>query len=450
MSDEFYRDELERRDEQILTLRQELDAAREKADASRSRSSGLEIGISSVEVEIGVRRVQTKELENQASILEESCAQAHSELAACEREQAEEVTRLRQRVVAKQDSHRHALRGILVEQRRVSEFSARESSAKMRLELSRQEFQREQRDLQQNEIEEAARQVAASQRSANEQVESAHQRSAAAQDELIAIRLEEQSLQRELTTEKECSEGLSAALRHTADRHNQASVHYKALERELKYLEAAEEEEKLEDAVAATKCEAQLLGQDVAAAKRETFLQTNGIQGALDETRRMLQDHQDQAQSQRSVDQASLKALQDSFAELQAATNRNWDVVKMLEKNTNVLKTQMIEADREVTTAKEDAAERLQAARLTEEVAVARQALEAVSAEVSTLHTLASTAEAELKSAKRMYDEKEGVLRGKLEDLWSMLRQQVAMMNAGPLTSESPSSECLSTRGWER
>merc|ERR1712218_437298 len=101
-------------------------------------------------------------------------------------------------------------------------------------------------------------------------------------------------LEAALAMQREYSRGLELSLNHTAERHEVALRQCAALSREVEAKQARDTEGDLKQRLDACKSRCQELTQELTCTKRDGLLQTQTLQGAIEETRRMLDDHLDQ------------------------------------------------------------------------------------------------------------------------------------------------------------
>merc|ERR1712032_429601 len=97
--------------------------------------------------------------------------------------------------------------------------------------------------------------------------------------------------------EKECSEGLRTALKHTIDSRQAATAEFSALEVAADAMKVKAEDDELLTALNSSRKQCQSLQHDAANLKNEQMMRRNSIQGALEETQRILTDHRDQTQT---------------------------------------------------------------------------------------------------------------------------------------------------------
>jgi len=443
--EEYFQEELARRGAQIAKLKDELWDLRDRANDATERTSFLQQSITRLQAEVGIRKAKANELEDKVALEQARADDVSRQLAADASARVAEVARLRQAMVEVDQAY-------LVMQASAEDvhklFVQKESEVgAMRavLEARLHDVERARNELAQDEAMEEARQtrlLAHHRERGAEKVKDAEGSLAVLVSEANTARTELSRLERGLQAEQECTDGLEKALRHTLEQHGLATEEANALERELESLDAQAAESDLADSLAASKLQCQYLSQDLANARRHALMQTQSIQGALEETKRMLSDHLDQTrhhmdQTQHSPNDSSLAVLMSAISEAKSRADSSAAARQSLERERDALQEDVRQTEAAVAAEKEKAG-RERATRIEEELNAARRALEASTRRVGLATDDARRAEASVLDAQREAKEREALLRSKLEELWRMLRAYHPGGAASGLSNFSP------------
>lgn len=339
------------------------------------------------------------------------------------------VARLRQRM-AELDQVYFAMQADVEEtQQLVVQKEAEVGALRAVLEARSRDAERARNELAQEEAAQEARQQRAAEHCREQgaaRIQDAEGLLAIAESEASTARAELARLERGLTSERECTGGLEKALRHTVEQHEAALEEAAALEREVGAMAARAEEGDLADELAASRLQAQHLAQDLANARRHALMQTQSIQGALEETRRMITDHMDQTRHQaektlRSPNDSGLAVLMSSLSEARTRADSSVASMRTLARERDALEEDVRQTE-EAVKAEREKAGRDRAARIEEELNAARHALDAGSRRVGVAAEEARRAEDVAAETERNAHDQEALFRSKLEELWRMLR----------------------------
>lgn len=423
------KEELGRRTCQIEDLRGELWDFRDRAEEAEKRTGTLQQSIVRLEAEIGIRHAKANEMADRVA-LEEACGEdAVRHLASDAAAGVAELTRLRQEMAEMSQKYLHTQEEADEMQQHSAELDGEANATHARLAALQREVEFAREQLRQDEAAEEVRQVQEAEelkQRAAAQRQDAEGALAAVADEAAALRVEMSRLETGLATEKECSEGLNTALRHTIERHGILAEECNAMSSEVEALEAQVVENELADALAASKQQCQNLLKDLANVKSNTLMRRNSFQGALDETRRMLTDHLDQ--TQRHVEEtqqgvSSIAILVAAFAEAKAAAAHSAAQTQRLEAEQDALEIDVRHAE-EARSAEKERVGRQHVAAIEDELAAARQLLEVANQHAAEAGDAAQRVEASVGEAERNAQGQHAILHSKLEELWHMLRKQ--------------------------
>jgi len=173
-------------------------------------------------------------------------------------------------------------------------------------------------------------------------------------------------------------------------------------------------------------------GTELAELKNEALMSTNGIEGALEETRRMIQDHLNETQRV-PVDEA-LSVLHDSLREARDVAASSADAAKKAEQKRAVLADEVAraaEASRALEVER-GASARAKIAILTDDLAAARNVLQEAERREADALEMQRTVESAAAASQRSLWQVEMGFRAKLEELWRPLRWQCENYNANP------------------
>ncbi|CAE8622286.1 unnamed protein product [Polarella glacialis] len=415
-ADDYHNMELSRRSIQIFDIQKELTNARARVQDAEDRSTALNRNLGNLKVEIAIRDSKAKELQDEAVRLEargKDAAQAEADAAAVGRAQSE---RLQQEGAQAAESLNLARASAEDAQRGARDDEAEVGAVRIVLEMRQREIAQVREDLAADEAEEEAREA----RRATDRLEQASMRvglaeraAAKAAEGIQGVQVELARLETGLAMEKEGSEGLRSSLASTEEKRREVASKFAALEKQLEALGARCEAAKLGEALATSKQQHQRLQQDVAGLKHRTMLETQSVQGALDETRRMMSDHL--SETQRHLDETTSKvdspyvALLVSLSEAKETAALRQATRRRLQQEADALEAEV----------------RLGEAALREELSAARQELQDAGRRGRDQEQALRSSEAAAAEAERGAVLQERLLREKLQELWAGLGVQV-------------------------
>eukprot|EP00401_Gymnodinium_catenatum_P040121 CAMPEP_0117518796 /NCGR_PEP_ID=MMETSP0784-20121206/32319_1 /TAXON_ID=39447 /ORGANISM="" /LENGTH=437 /DNA_ID=CAMNT_0005314733 /DNA_START=26 /DNA_END=1339 /DNA_ORIENTATION=- len=435
LDNDDFSDEITRRGAQIAQLRDVLWDGRERLADAVARNDGLRQNIAKLGIELGIRRAKANGLEDQVALGEAEGEDAARVFVSGAAAAATKVASLRKELADEEEARERAVVVVEQERQRVVALRAEIADANVRLEASRRAAEHAKERLAREEVaeqERLERLVAVSQRHARQSIESA------TQDLNATIQVYGEALKRsngleaEVAVDKERIDGLQTALRHTADRKRRASQDCELLDQSLRMMEAREVSGEYAEMLAVQRQECQTMGQEVADCKRESLMRINGIQGALEETRRMMQDHLDQTQHVPS--DPSITVLKASLGEAQAKANTAALQTRSLQKECADLTTnvQILESAAKAADKRKLEALQRRKSLLNEEILTASRILADVKHRERTASEAAERADQSMAATQQLYRDQEMLLRSKLQELWRPLQwQAVQRVEAG-------------------
>lgn len=429
MDDDHFGEELGRRTIEIDGLREDLNEAQDRVLEAVERRASLENQITKLQFDITFQQAKALELENDASQEEirgqNAVRKAETDTVA----NAEELARLRREMAEGEKSQKVTELEAEEVRQRIEIFEVEVATVRSKFEVVRKDAERERENLAREEAAEQVRQV----RFGNPEpavvsqgVIDAKKGMEEVSATVIATRAEVSRLQAALALEKECTASLSTALKRTVEKRDSVTAQCDALKQELESMDGRQSLESLRDRLTESKSRCQQLSQEVAGIKRGSWLQTQSLQGAVDETRRMISDHREQAlkhleETQKCPEASPLASLAIVLAEARTQTNHTISTRKRFEAECDALQRDVENAEHEIAADKEKLVERHKSD-LEESVARGRRALEVA-------YRAAEFATEEVRKEKLLVlelcksnREKEALLRNKLEQLWTAIR----------------------------
>jgi len=395
------------------------------------------MGIVRKEAELGIRIAKGNELEDRVALEEASGEDVARQIAADAAANVAMIAKVRGELGELSQATSSAQEELEDSREHARELEGEANTARVRLEVLQREIELARETLRQREEAEAARQaqeIEELQRRGSVRIQDAEQALAALSDEATVVRTETAELDKGLATEKECSEGLRTALKHTIESHESATAEFRALEVAAESLKSQAEDDELRAALTSLRRQCSGLQQEASNIKSEQMMRRNSIQGALEETQRMLTDHHDQTQthieetqrgdSNLAVLTAVLAAARDDGAIVASEKRRKEQDKHALEAEVKRVE-QMLALDK----ARKD---QLGATVIEEDISRAQQSLAAANARAAQANDDLKRAEAACAQAEREGNERVNLLRSKLQELWHLLRLQKATMPAQP------------------
>jgi len=426
MAEASFQEELLHRTSQIKDLRAELWEGKDRVSDAEDRTQVLVQGIERLKAEVKTRTTKTKELEDKVASMERAGEEAARELANDAAASAAEALRSREIVTSLGQSRNREVAVVEEERRRAERLSRDLAAMRGQIELAEQELERARLELEREEAAAAARRerlAEVERRGARGRVEVAEGVLAEASRDVMAANLQVKRLEAALGVERESSAGLNEALSHTTKRRGAAAEEQRELELELAALEAHVEKSELTEAYAEAKSRCQNLAREVAKAQHDTAFQNQSLQGALDETRRMMNDHLDQTQS--GVQDASFTYLVTALAEAKNQADDKTKAARAAQQQCDAAKAELQQEESMSATMLEDTTvteDRRRAAGLAQELEAARHAHDTGRLRADEEVARAVRAEAQVLEVERAAKEKEAVLRKRLSELWDNVR----------------------------
>eukprot|EP00747_Dinoflagellata_sp_TGD_P165175 gnl/TRDRNA2_/TRDRNA2_186118_c0_seq1.p1 gnl/TRDRNA2_/TRDRNA2_186118_c0~~gnl/TRDRNA2_/TRDRNA2_186118_c0_seq1.p1 ORF type:complete len:496 (+),score=124.37 gnl/TRDRNA2_/TRDRNA2_186118_c0_seq1:98-1585(+) len=440
--DEYYKEELERRDAQIQRLRDNLQGWRDRVEDADYRTEELNDSKRQLEAQVEHVQLCTLKLEQKGDAIESFNSRQREAIAGGGTAAAAEKEGLAKAIAAASEVWRLKISKAEEERQRSKTLRVEAGSVRAIVESLRREAERNREDLARDTADEEARKVrlhAAREKEGQQRTDTARADLAAASREARSAREQVSALQSELATERECSEGLKTALGHTEERHQQAVQEIATLERQLSSLEASLRQRDLADAEASRerqvrdeldKSDSQCiqLEEAVAAAKRDAQLQRQRLQGALNETKRMVttQLSSDRGKSEPML--TTLRRLKDEHEDARAKADDNLASATRIAQECDAIEEEQRRA-LDAEAAAKASAERAQVLELGQAVAAARLKLEATLRLSADAREAVIAAEVSVSSTRAQYEEKEAALKRKRQDLWDWLRAQAEGLN---------------------
>lgn len=429
----YFREELGRRTLEINDLHQDLACARDRVLDAEDRTLELQQKISKLEAEIAIRKVKGMELENRVAREQAEGAGARQRFVAAEGAHAAEVTRSRLEI---DQAHSVQARAEATAEAALSHADGLEGEARTlraRIEALRRDSEQQREDFAREQAAEEGRQaqlMALEQQKGTEQVREAKASLIAIASEVSSAQNEVLRLEAALAMEAECSKGVEVALQRTLEHQKVASKHCEILKREVEARKTKDTEGDLRKALERCKCKCQQLTQEVASTKREGLMQTQTIQGAIEETRRMLADHLDQTARHVEETQRCPEAspLADLVAMLFEARGRAAQIVeKKMQRETEKGRMELeVRQDEEALSIEKERAAQHRLHMVERDLSKRRQDLESSSHFAGSAQEAMRRVEDSVAEAERSVGLREAQLRGKLEELWRALRQAQA------------------------
>eukprot|EP00928_Gymnodinium_smaydae_P023500 TRINITY_DN19371_c0_g4_i1.p1 TRINITY_DN19371_c0_g4~~TRINITY_DN19371_c0_g4_i1.p1 ORF type:complete len:440 (-),score=142.11 TRINITY_DN19371_c0_g4_i1:106-1425(-) len=423
--DDDFKEELQRRLAKIAELREEVWAARDRIEEAEARAESLRQGLSKRQAEIAIRRAKANEMEDTVALREGEGVEAKRRHAATAVARAEEVDRLQQDIDDEDESYSIAAEAAAEERRCADAFDCDLEDGKARLQQLRREVERV-REEQARVVEQKQAQAA--------RARAEHEKEVAAQREAAVAALEASS--RDVASARSRTEIARAGLEVTRTRcgvlqeslaeeekqHQEMERTCVAYELQLQGLDETQRLEQLTQSLEERRREQAALAKQVADSKSETDMRVNGIQGALEETTRMMQEHLEQ--TRRVPMDPALATLQEAFAEARRSADAAAAAAKVAERERLAFANDVARAEGAAKAAEfeRDERERRLADAMSTELAAARRALEEAERREHAAAESADRACCAMAEVEQNLAEREKFLRAKLNELWQPLR----------------------------
>lgn len=435
---EDFQEELGRRTVQIQDLRDELWDQRDRVEDAEHRADNLVFNLGRLADEIRTRKDAANQLEDKAALMEGAGEEEVRRLAdaaanATVRAEAaskrlEELRAERERVAQEVSRERARAESVACQ---VIDMQAQLRNAQRDLERGRVELEQEERD----EVARRTRLKQLQEKQAAEQKMEAEGELATVSREAATHSLEVTRLEAVLAEERRGGEAVLQALQTSAGERGEARRACSVLERALAMLEGEGSEKVVQEKLAAARRQCRQLQQELATLKGDIDIQGHNLQGALEETRRMMVDHLDETRRQAtsqaggapSSSSTSLSVLGTVLGEVQNQAAAKEATVARLRSEVDSLQSEVKAAEAVKAAAAAEMLPRRQDAEarthgLTAELLAVRQALEAGQRQALEAAAGADSAEAKVQEVQRLAEAKEALLRTKLRELWSSLR----------------------------
>lgn len=428
MPDPEIHEEIARRTLQISDFKEELWDLRDRVDETDQRYDTLVQGLTTKAHEISMHKSKANQLEDQVALLETSCEVQSRNLRRASIAATAELQELQEKLQRIEEESAATLARAGAEKQRTALLHAEGSSLKAKIEASRRDLARENDELAQEEAAQEAMQARAEKRFEQEEAERkdvAAKQLAAVQELAATTRSQVLRLQQELTMEKATSTGLKESMGQERDRQQLADEEYEALEQYLEHLDLQEEAQKVEDELDKTRQHCQRVSMQSATLQSEIQFKRQGLQGALEETRRMLQDHLASTDSANAASDAGLQELKQALSEAKSQADERQAEVALLEQECSSLQAEVdkVEKDLQAASQPESDDQQRKHSELTLELRAAEQSLRDTSRRGDEKAVEAVRAEAQVTETEKLMKQKEALLRKKLVELWSWLRQ---------------------------
>eukprot|EP00931_Biecheleriopsis_adriatica_P051404 TRINITY_DN29809_c0_g1_i2.p1 TRINITY_DN29809_c0_g1~~TRINITY_DN29809_c0_g1_i2.p1 ORF type:complete len:446 (-),score=152.02 TRINITY_DN29809_c0_g1_i2:193-1530(-) len=419
--DDYHTAELSRRSIQISDLKEDLSDGHQRILDAEERNATLRRNLGKLKVEIAVRKVKAQEMEDQIALDEATCEESSRALVEDAAAGEAELEQLRA------DFARLAAR----------DAEAEVGAAKVCLEAQRREVARMQGELAQEQAAEEARQAAREaeiQQQGASRLAAATAAAAAAAEEAEAQQAQRAQLESDLAAEQKSTEELQKSLVIAEEQHSRAQARCAALQQHLQALGGAREESnKLAEALMTSTQRQQQLSQDASNAKRDAILKKQSLEGALDETRRILKDHISETQRHTvNIHDTPIVALVASLAEAKETAEMARVRRQRLEQEADSVQVELEEVTGVVEREQAALAESEKCDGLTKELEAARGDLDDARRRVQEQQQVLQRSDASVEDAARAARLAEQVLRGKLEELWLQIKQLKDTSDLGP------------------
>eukprot|EP00931_Biecheleriopsis_adriatica_P051403 TRINITY_DN29809_c0_g1_i1.p1 TRINITY_DN29809_c0_g1~~TRINITY_DN29809_c0_g1_i1.p1 ORF type:complete len:462 (-),score=155.72 TRINITY_DN29809_c0_g1_i1:193-1578(-) len=435
--DDYHTAELSRRSIQISDLKEDLSDGHQRILDAEERNATLRRNLGKLKVEIAVRKVKAQEMEDQIALDEATCEESSRALVEDAAAGEAELEQLRAdfaslgRSLEKSRSE--------AEQARLAarDAEAEVGAAKVCLEAQRREVARMQGELAQEQAAEEARQAAREaeiQQQGASRLAAATAAAAAAAEEAEAQQAQRAQLESDLAAEQKSTEELQKSLVIAEEQHSRAQARCAALQQHLQALGGAREESnKLAEALMTSTQRQQQLSQDASNAKRDAILKKQSLEGALDETRRILKDHISETQRHTvNIHDTPIVALVASLAEAKETAEMARVRRQRLEQEADSVQVELEEVTGVVEREQAALAESEKCDGLTKELEAARGDLDDARRRVQEQQQVLQRSDASVEDAARAARLAEQVLRGKLEELWLQIKQLKDTSDLGP------------------
>lgn len=425
--DDDFQEELQRRAQQISSLKDDLWNLRDRADEAEAREAVLRQGLVRLRAELSTRRSCANSLEDQAHLREAEQTDGARRLNQQAAKRVEELAQLQLRLAEEEDSGSIAATAADEERRCAGDLEAEAVDAAARLQEARKDVARAQEALEREEVAERERseRISATRGSRDAvRITDAEREAETAQQLAASHQAQVANIEARLAEHSSRTSDLKAALLLEAEKRQLAARQCDALERALRAREARESADSLEDTRRVYKSECQTLQKELHNSMSDNLMRTNGLHGAIEETQRMMKDHVDQTQNVPEF--TSLLSLKASLSSARASAAAAAAAARRGEELREAALAQRLRAEEatQAGLAARAAALARHAATLAEDNAVAKRALDDSERREREAEAEAQRLEEEVAAIENLMWEREMALRAKLNELWQPLRWQ--------------------------
>lgn len=418
-------EEIGRRTIQITDLKEELWDLRDRVNDADHRSGNLVQALGQTANEIGVRKSAANKFEDKAALLEGDGEEQVRNLKRLAADAREELQQIQDDIIRIEEESTKALAQSFAEKQRAEQLHVESASCRAKLEAARGRVAHERYELSQDEAAEEARRRRAEKSFEQQEAEGREELEKSLLDAVgkaSRAKSEVLRLEKALLEERGHHDGIKNANRDLLERHKKCDLQCEILSDAIEKLRVLKESRLLEDELAATRLDCQRLSQEVANIQNENSFRRQGLQGALDETRRMMVDHLEKTQAV-PVD-PGLDILANALAEAKR-------VAAEQEASATLLEAQCRRLNAEVQEAEDKAAKDAQLKSDDQERRITELTSELQSAETSLKETnlladgkLSEVTRNDAKTVEfeKAMKQKEAFLRKKLVELWRSIQ----------------------------
>lgn len=432
--DDYHALELSRRSIQISDLRAEVEDYQERIRTAEDRGATLSKNIGKIKIEIAIRKVKLTELEQRASQDAAAIEQAAIDLAADMSAGREEEEQLRpdyasakEEMQLLQDKADEAGHG-------TQELEAQIGATNACLEARRLEVAHAHEEVSRAQADAKARQQAKEAKQLEEMTARLTEASTTVDTAAESARADEAescNLSSALVFEKQSSQEIQISMDTLEEQSKQAEAQCSDLERELVTLGATQEADRLSDMLAASRQRYQHLSSDLSTAKRQAMLQVQSLQGAVDETRRMKEDHLDE--TRRHLDttakESPLASLLAGLVEAKAKSTASREQREQLDVEADDLQRNIQQVQSKLDDA-QASSERAERAKLESELRTSRMELAELQRRNQQEEEAIRAATAATEQARKASQTSEQTLRSKLQELRQALQMEASKLDS--------------------
>jgi len=413
-------DEIISKNTEIARLRSEIWETRDRVAKAEDRHLQIQQQVSRLSLEITIRRAKANELEDKAAVHDIDCGNVDRKLATDNAAAASEAADIKRKMCDFVHTRNHALQQAVVETEKIKQVKDLVTDAAQLLTVVQDEVVQQRKELVREEVSQGARQAqaAVSIKMSSPQLASAEQAWATSCSEECLLEEQCRQLEHALQLEKAASTELVNTTAHTEKQSELMARAYDSFQQELDTLDSESATAALESELTASQRQHEAINLQLVGVQHASLRRIQALQGAADETHRMMSDHLDQTQM--GIAGSSVPVL------LQALSKARSDAAAMtlkyheLEINSEVAHRETGEAEAALAAAFKAAEQRL--------LMSYSQGLDNKMQEHQKILELLSHAnrrlleqETALQEVESAYADTELVLRSKLEELWDAI-----------------------------